>query len=123
MTKVRSVGRPRVEDSAKRSGTPVHFRLTVDERVVLEGKAARAGLTLSDFIRFKVFADNEKLIIHRNDNLPSAELLLELRKLSAEIRELKQLGEAQDWEPRVMYSLQCLGDEAAALLRKIHHDR
>lgn len=122
MTKVRSVGRPRAEDSAKRSGTPVHFRLTVDERVVLEGKAARAGLTLSDYIRFKVFAETEKVIVHRNDNTP-VELILELRKTSAELRMLREIGEAQNWPSSMMYSLQTAADFVAAELRKSHHDR
>jgi uncharacterized protein (DUF1778 family) len=106
-----------LDDSAKR-GTPLQVRLTQDERVVLEGKAASAGLTLSDLLRTSALS---KMIVHRNDNVP-IQLIGAMRAAARIFENAYEQGQALGWPPETLRALENAAREIELAFRKVHHD-
>lgn len=95
----------------------VRFRLKPDEHAVLEGKAAQAGLTLSDFCRI---AATSKPVFARNDNVPM-ELVGAMRSAGHALLEALNEGRKGGFSPAAMARLEQAATAMEAAFRSVFH--
>jgi hypothetical protein len=115
MTKKRQVERPHVEESVKR-GPPIGFRPTPDERVLVVGKAAEAGLTISDYCRLSATGKT----IYRNDNVPMGTVGV-MRSAGLQLQNALNEGRKGALSPAAMTSIENATEDMGRAFRSIFH--
>jgi uncharacterized protein (DUF1778 family) len=97
-------------------GAPIAFRPTQEERALVTGKAAEAGLTVSDFCRMAATGKT----IYRNDNVPM-ELVGVMRSAGRSLMEALNEGRKVGFPPATMTALENAAKEMERAFRSIFH--
>lgn len=101
-------GRPK-KATPERLGEGVRFRLTASERAAIEGRAAEAGLSLSDYCRQAALTG--RVTVRGNSGVPMG-VIGQLRRLGNNLNQVLKEARQNNFPAH-------LGDEAEAALREI----
>ena len=106
------MARPTKNEHEKRSASLPTIRVTQAERVLIEDKAATAGLSLSDFMRVLALTEQVK---PRKTKL-EASLLVELNRIGVNLNQIAHARNSGRDDPAI---LQLATDELVTLMHKI----
>lgn len=106
------MARPRKKEHEKRTAELPTIRVTPSERVLVEDKAAAAGVSLTDFVR--VLALSEK-VKPRQTKL-EASFLVELNRIGVNLNQIAHARNAGRDDPAI---LQYAIDELVSLMKKV----